>query len=206
MGNIDLYCERLDSSLLSEPINVITNSAFIAAGLILSWKAKQASWEVKILVLFVFLIGIGSLLFHTFATAWARVLDVVPIIIFQLLFIWTYLREIVKCSVLSASVFVVAFCCLVLFLRFFPQLWNGSLTYFPAIVLLLGFSYFHYINHLPGAGVLLLASMIFATSLIFRSIDNNICSYLEVGTHFLWHLLNGVVLYLCVSSLLIKEG
>ncbi|WP_394151749.1 ceramidase domain-containing protein [Vibrio maritimus] len=206
MDHIDLYCERLDSSLLSEPINAMTNGAFIAAGLVLSCKAKQTNWKGNALIILVFLIGIGSLFFHTFATGWARVLDVVPILMFQLLFVWTYLREIAKWSMLSVSIFVALFLCLVLFLRCFPQTWNGSLTYIPAITLLFGFSFFQYINHLPGAGILLLASVLFTTSLIFRSIDDSICSYLEVGTHFLWHLFNSLVLYLCVSCLLIKRG
>jgi len=35
-----------------------------------------------------------------------------------------------------------------------------------------------------------------------RPIDLEVCDYFPVGTHFLWHLLNAVVLYLLVSGVI----
>jgi hypothetical protein len=61
----------------------------------------------------------------------------------------------------------------------------------------------------PGAAVearwmagqaLLVAALVFAISLLFRSIDLAVCSWLRVGTHFLWHALNAVVLYVLVRA------
>jgi hypothetical protein len=42
-------------------------------------------------------------------------------------------------------------------------------------------------------------------SLIFRSIDMAVCPELPLGTHFLWHLLNAVVLYLLLRAALIER-
>jgi hypothetical protein len=47
---------------------------------------------------------------------------------------------------------------------------------------------------------LLTAAGIFAASLSFRSVDNAVCSVFPVGTHFLWHLLNGLVLLVLVRA------
>jgi len=41
-----------------------------------------------------------------------------------------------------------------------------------------------------------------AVSLFFRTIDNAVCDMLPIGTHFLWHLTNGAVLYLAARALI----
>jgi hypothetical protein len=54
---------------------------------------------------------------------------------------------------------------------------------------------------------LLLATMaVFLASLTFRSIDDAICSHVAIGTHFLWHILNGVVLYLSMRALILNRS
>ena len=85
--------------------------------------------------------------------------------------------------------------------RQFPEVLNGSLTYVPALVILAGLGVYHY-----GAGrqerlSLLLAAGAFALSPSFRTMDQALCSLVPSGTHFLWHLLNAVVLYLAFRSL-----
>ena len=36
----------------------------------------------------------------------------------------------------------------------------------------------------------------FTVSLVFRTVDNQVCGGFPLGTHFVWHLLNGVLLFL----------
>ncbi|MGA0824079.1 MAG: alkaline phytoceramidase, partial [Burkholderiaceae bacterium] len=80
---IDIYCERLDPSFWAEPINALTNLAFIAVGF---WVLRGSSQSGKVLGLLTLLVGIGSLAFHTFATPWAATLDVGFIALFILAF------------------------------------------------------------------------------------------------------------------------
>src|SRR3546814_17694132 len=47
------------------------------------------------LVLLLFVIGIGSGLFHTFAVAWAALADVIPVALFILLYMYLALRRLV---------------------------------------------------------------------------------------------------------------
>jgi len=54
--------------------------------------------------------------------------------------------------------------------------------------------------------LLLWAAGLFLLSLTFRSLDLALCASLPHGTHFLWHLLNGVVLVLCALSVLPAQG
>jgi hypothetical protein len=52
---------------------------------------------------------------------------------------------------------------------------------------------------------LLLAAGVLLLSLTFRTLDLAICERFAVGTHFLWHLLNGLVLYLVGRAWLLNR-
>ena len=45
---------------------------------------------------------------------------------------------------------------------------------------------------------LLIASFIFTISLSLRQMDLLYCAHLEIGTHWLWHILNSILLYMLV--------
>ena len=45
-----------------------------------------------------------------------------------------------------------------------------------------------------GGGGLLLGAALFALSLTFRTLDRPLCDAFPLGTHFVWHLLNGLLL------------
>lgn len=92
---VDLYCERTGPGLWAEPANALTNLAFIAAGL---WGVQQVrryktGTFAEVLAWWVVAIGIGSTLFHTFAskgTIWA---DILPIAGFTLAYTLFNLRR-----------------------------------------------------------------------------------------------------------------
>ena len=53
-----------------------------------------------------------------------------------------------------------------------------------------------------GSDRLALAAVIFPLSLAARTLDRTLCSIFPIGTHFVWHLLNALVLYLLVAAAL----
>jgi hypothetical protein len=48
---------------------------------------------------------------------------------------------------------------------------------------------------------LLASAGVFCVALVCRSIDLVVCRQFPIGTHFLWHLLNGLVVYLAMRVL-----
>src|SRR5690606_14179232 len=93
--HIDNYCERTGPELWSEPLNAITNLAFIIAGL---WglsraRATGAGRTAEVLCWWVVAIGIGSALFHTFANELTKWADILPIAIFTLAYTLYNLRR-----------------------------------------------------------------------------------------------------------------
>ena len=201
---IDNYCERLDAGLWAEPLNALTNLAFFVAAWA-SWslirQSNTRSGDLNILLILMVSIGIGSGLFHTFATTCARVLDVVPILFFQIWYMWLYARRIILISRGWSLVFVGAFFVAALFGRQFPDVLNGSLSYASAFFAFIGLGAYHYLTNKQERAVLLVASGLFVLAVLCRTIDQAICPYMPIGTHFLWHILDATVIYLATRGL-----
>ncbi|HEY9615965.1 MAG TPA: ceramidase domain-containing protein [Microcoleaceae cyanobacterium] len=96
---IDIYCERVTPGLWAEPLNALSNVAFLMAAWAI-WRLARQQPKIPtgiwILMTLAISIGIGSALFHTFATQWANLLDVIPIGLFQLTFLWLYSRQVMR--------------------------------------------------------------------------------------------------------------
>jgi hypothetical protein len=95
------YCERIngDPGLFGEPVNAATNAVFFLAAWgawSLARRRNVLSPGIWVLIGLSVAVGIGSTLWHTFATPWAQPLDVIPILLFQLCFIWMYGRQQVR--------------------------------------------------------------------------------------------------------------
>lgn len=204
---IDLYCERLTPDFWAEPINALTNVSFLIAAyaiMRLSIKRKIDSPDAWMLIVLAAAIGVGSFLFHTFATAWTRWLDVLPILLFQLAVLWIYSRRIIKFKPLVVTIFITIFVVVALYARQFSHYLNGSLTYAPAIVLLAMLAIYHFVNAKEGRHLLTVSIAVFLLSLTFRTIDMDSCAQFALGTHFMWHLLNGLLIYLVTRAVILN--
>jgi hypothetical protein len=202
---IDDYCERLAPGLWAEPLNAITNLAFLLAAWC-TWRLARQQNRLSggpiLLISLMAAIGIGSGLFHTVATRATQLMDVIPIGLFQAAFLWLYLRRIVQARVEIAAVLMLLFLVGGWLTGQFPHVLNGSLGYAPALVFVGGLGAWHYQQKKLEPYALLLATLLFVLSLLFRSIDNAVCPQFSIGTHFLWHLLNAAVLYLSMRGML----
>ena len=205
---IDLYCERVAPGLLAEPVNAFTNLAFLIAAWgawSLARRVGALSPGIRGLLALTLAIGVGSALFHTLATPWARALDEVPILLFQLWFIWLYARRVIKLSKALTASALAAYLVAAVLCRQYPHLLNGSLVYAPALLALAGLGLYHFHNCRAERWLLLAAMGVFIVSVACRSIDEAACSRIPIGTHFLWHLLNGAVLYLAMRALILAR-
>ncbi|RDV01129.1 ceramidase domain-containing protein [Undibacter mobilis] len=203
---VDLYCERLDPSFWAEPVNAVTNASFLIAAVaaFLQWR-RGGGGDIPALALIAVTaaIGVGSFIFHTVATRGAALFDTVPIAVFIYGYLWLALRRFLGLSAWVAPALVVAF-------GVFsaaegalvpPGTLNGSHAYLPALAALI------VVGWLSRPGVtrrcLFAAAAVFALSIVFRSIDQAVCEAVPLGTHFLWHTLNGLVLYLLLRGALL---
>jgi hypothetical protein len=201
---IDSYCERLGPGLWAEPFNALSNLGFIVAAL---WAASQArkrraDLAVWILVLLVLLIGIGSGLFHTFANRWSALADVVPISLFIYGYLGFALRRFARSGWIAIAISLLGLFLVTLFMQNVtePGFKNGSGPYVPPLIASVAVSLLLSSRGHPAARHLIVASSILFLSLIFRTGDQIVCPAVPFGTHFVWHLLNALVLALYLEA------
>ncbi|MDQ0317258.1 ceramidase domain-containing protein [Amorphus orientalis] len=202
-GKLDLYCERTGPEFWSEPLNAITNAAFLVAAVMafLAWRQRPADWPVFLLIGLTALIGIGSFLFHTFAERWAAIADTAPIGVFILGYFALAMRRFFSLSVIWTLVLLAAFVAFsVLSVPLFERAVGGSAGYMPALVTLVFVGTLLASLGKRRALGLLAAGGVFAASLAFRILDEPVCAHLPIGTHFLWHVLNATVLYILTRT------
>jgi len=209
-SQIDIYCERTDVSLWSEPLNAITNLAFLVAAVLL-WRAQSATGTSvgprdRALAALIGAIGIASLLFHTLATVWAALADTLSILAFAAYFLFLFLTRAAR---LGGTIALVAACIFAALSYAFPKVLpagpaTGSAAYLPYVVALLLMIAYLWHRRPASARAFLGATLLFGAALALRTVDPALCQALPVGTHFLWHLLNAVVLYGLARELSIR--
>lgn len=195
---IDLYCERLAPSFWAEPVNALSNLAFLIAAVAAFrlWRRDgDSDLAILALILVVVAVGLGSFAFHTLATRGAMLLDVGPIGVFIYGYFLFALRRFLSLSWPAALGLFAGFVALSTGLASWVprEFLNGSAGYFPALAALIGIGWL-----VRGSVVgqsLLMAAGVFIVALIFRIIDLDVCGAVPLGTHFLWHILNAAVLY-----------
>ena len=198
-AQVDNYCEREDFSFWSEPVNAATNAAFLIAAVI-AWGIMGGKRDLpaRLLCLTLCMIGIGSFLFHTFATGWAAAMDVLPILIFILGYIFMATRRFFGAP-LWAGIAAVAL--------YFPFSYvvitgisgafgtlNGSVSYAPVPILIFGYAAILAWRAPETAKGLAIGASILVASLVFRTVDEAVCPAISLVTHFMWHVLNGIML------------
>lgn len=223
------YCERgADPGFWAEPLNAVSNAAFIlAAAAAASAVARQprearASMGPRLLIALVLVIGVGSFLFHTFATKWAGFADVIPIGIFMLAYlgyalrtylglgwVWTAIGLVLYMAALRYAGDVECRPGLISTAATVKHCLNGTAGYAPALLAMLGIGGVLAVKGHTAGRYLLAAGGIFFVSMLFRTIDLEVCDLTRVGghalgTHFLWHILNGTALYLLLRAAILS--
>lgn len=195
MDNIFFYCERTSSDILGEPINFYTNLFFIIFSILLLFNKSISDKKYALLI---FLIGVGSMLFHSVPNRLTGFLDVFFIISFIYYYIFTlYIKLNIK-KYLSAIISIVFIAiCFVFGIVSKNTLLGSSAFYLPIIFHML-FLYLYFLKNkkiYTYYNLFLFILVLFSFSLLLRSVDIYLCNIFFIGTHFIWHILNALVLY-----------
>lgn len=201
---IDIYCERTSTAFWSEPVNAVTNAAFVVAGLWGMLRTREAGvrdlaaiWLSALVIV----IGIGSFLFHTYANRWSQIADVAPITIFIYCYFALVLVRFLQFGwAPTLGILAAFFGFTILVEQLLLPFLGGSAAYVPALVALILLSFVLRQKQRRAGYDLLIAALIFAISLALRTVDGPLCTVWPIGTHFIWHLLNAVVLAVLLTS------
>ena len=197
--SVDNYCERSDPGYWSEPVNALTNAAFVIAAL-WAWRlaARAGDRGAQVLAAILGLIGIGSYVFHTHAQIWSLWADVIPIQVFILVYVYLATVRFFGLPWWGGALAVAAF---IPYSALTPRGLsslvgdlNGSISYVPVPILIAGYAVLLWRRRPETARGLAAGAAILAVSLVFRTLDPGICETWPLGTHFMWHILNAVML------------
>ncbi len=120
-----------------------------------------------------------------------------PILGFILLYVFAASRDMLGLKGWQAGVAMVAF---LPYAAATVPLWSmvpglgSSAGYMPVPVLILAYAWLLRRRVPETARGLAIGAGILLVSLLFRTLDGPICAALPLGTHFLWHVLNGIML------------
>ncbi|HYF55305.1 MAG TPA: ceramidase domain-containing protein, partial [Salinarimonas sp.] len=124
---IDLYCERLGAGFWAEPVNALSNAAFLVAAVAAFVSLRRTGGRdgpALALIGVVAVVGIGSFLFHTLANRWSLLADVLPITAFIYGYFLLAMRRFVGLSLVAALAVTGAF---LAFNLAFEPLWRTVL-------------------------------------------------------------------------------
>lgn len=226
--HVFLYCERgTNTELLAEPINALSNGAFLLAGLVglqlALWRPREQRTADHILLpVLVLLIGLGSLAFHLYADRGTALADVVPIAVFILVYLGFALNRFLGVPPGLTVLLVIGFTAIMALTGQVqcsdgpitllgaeaqgarPCL-NGSVFYLPALAAMIVIGLLLSERGHRAAPWLLWSAAIFAVSVTLRSLDLSLCDHVvidgrKVGTHFAWHVLNALALFLLLRA------
>ena len=193
---VDGYCERIDESFWSEPLNALTNIFFLVAAV---WVLRREGLNrtARILALILGMIGVASFLFHSFAQAWAGALDVLFILFFTLLYLFAASKDFMGAPRSIALVITLGsfpFSIVVDWLTLPLTFLGSTRIYMPMLILIILFSLLLY-KRLPIVSRgLAVGAFILIISMLARILDVPLCQKIPLGTHFVWHVLNAVML------------
>ncbi len=223
------YCERArDAAFWAEPFNAVSNAGFLLVaiwGLLRLRRLGAATPDnrgghamLAVLVGLTAAIGIGSFLFHTFATRWSRLADVVPIAAFMACYLAFALRVFLDLSpwrialclgvFLAASALMASIACPVSlasvtsFAR--EPCLKGTMGYVPALAALVLVGALVHKRHAAGH-MLMIAAGLFLLAMLMRWLDARSCTTVIIfgrprGTHALWHLINAATLAVLLAA------
>ncbi len=172
-----MYC----NTLLAWQLNVYSNVAFFLVAILVFRKDKK-------LALLSCLIGIASILWHKYGGTLFYYLDASTIVL-----LCTYIFLQYKHLVISKKLYMLVFVALILFFAWF---FSNAILFYLAVLLPIISLANQYKSHAVNSLFLL-----FTFSLVLRFIDHVTCEITQIGTHFIWHICNAVIIYFIAITL-----
>lgn len=208
MDLLNLYRERCGAGhFWAEPWNALSNGVFLVVAVAAGWLAiRERALQIGTAVLLALTgcIGLGSFAFHTCPTPLTLAMDILPISLFQAVFLWLAGRALLGWSAGATATLVVGVVGTAVALIPVREPGNGSLFYGPPLVALAVLGGIFAFRGRRAGPLVLGATGLFFVAVVVRTLDWQVPW--PQGTHFGWHLLNGGVLFLVLRAWILETG
>jgi len=203
-------CERkVPDDLWAEPLNALTSIGFFIAAFLTYLHCRnhpevkhERKLDIYIIIFLIALIGAASITFHMAPSKYTELFDIITIVTFIHFYFFSFLVRVANLKLFNIIVVYLAFSGTThMLVSQFPNAMNDSIAYLSSIVAVIFMSFYMNIKRRAASIDLFIASIIGMTSLFFRSIDNYVCDQIPIGTHFIWHVFNAILIYLLMKQL-----
>ncbi len=203
-------CERAAHGPFAEPLNVISSVLFMIVA-VATYRyyyknedvRRRRIWDIHALTFLTFVIGVNSIIFHSFPSPTTELLDTIPIVMFIMIYFTSVLFRIGRTTLFQAAI------CLTAFVGFshmlvsqFPRAMNDSIGYLSSMLALIVIAIHLHLRARPSSQYFMLASLLGVISLFCRVIDREVCDVFPFGTHFLWHSCNATLLFILMKQII----
>lgn len=207
---IDLHCERTQPGLFEEPLNALSNLGFVIVAILLFRLVRAKDHQPFSTYFLIFMcgfIGIGSMVFHTTARMWAAMyMDVIPIAIFATTFIFLFAKHILRLNFLGTMLLVaLLFFENAVFKSYVTRAPDGYVSLIPTAFFLIFVCIYMFITKNTSRKNFLIATIIAVVAIFFRATDIRFCETFPYGTHFLWHSLMSVFMYIVTREFIMRH-
>ena len=202
------YCEGGVGLFYTQPVNTISNialliAAYFAYRLIRTKHVNNKT--VKILPFILAVTGIGSILWHGMPNLLTNFADTLPLSAFVLVSLFFLLDKLLNKRGLVWKILLAFTLVETPFIfHILPSL-NGFLPYLIVLVFGVFLSYGLVKKYKILTPHLVTIIVLFAIAFFFRTIDHTVCPVFSAGTHFIWHILNALVLYLLIRVFILMD-
>lgn len=192
------YCERLNSSIGFEPLNVVANIAILAAAyfsLKLLKQNKVYKGDLKLLPLLISFVGIASTVYHAFPNILTGTADGVSVMAVMAYSLYLGLKRVTNNKI--SLILPVLFFLLLSSAQLLPAYGRFAVN---SLGLVAALSFYFWIRKRVGnvASRLIPVIILFGLAVFIHELDLVLCPYLPSGLHFVWHLIVGYAAYLLV--------
>ena len=124
-------------------------------------------------------------------------MDVIPITLFIHIYLLSVLRQLLGCDWTKTISLWLNYLLAGIIAQMVlpPDMFNGTIMYIPTYITLILLAWAVRARDAQAGRVLFQMVLLWTISLVFRTIDRDICAQFAFGTHFLWHTLNAWMLY-----------
>lgn len=210
---VDLHCERLADGLMGEPLNVLSNILFFVVAYFLFKQYREADIRaprIKVLIYMIISFGVGSVIFHASARMWGAIFDVLPIVMFAVLYLYLFARHVLRIK-RKWAVALIAFFFLanLIFKANVIKAPDGYVSLIPSVLVMYCIALFMFATKNRSAMRFATATLVATMAATFRAVDSymngeDLCDMFPMGTHFLWHVLMAGYVYIATSDVILR--
>jgi hypothetical protein len=131
-------------------------------------------WDVHVLTVLTFIIGVNSVAFHAFPNPTTELADTLTIVLFIVLYFWCVLFRIGRTTIFQAGVCFYRFCRFShILVHQFPRALNDSIGYLSSMIALIMIAVYLFLKARPSSTHFMLAAIVGVVSLFCRRLTAN---------------------------------